>query len=399
MLNDFTIKAAKPAEKPIKLYDSRGLYLLITPAGGKLWRFKYRFAGKERLLALGKYPDVSLKAARNAQMESLLQLSRRCDPGQTRRQEKREHKNHSLTFETLAQQWLEKQATGVSDTYVQKIAGRLRKHVFPALGQTVVTSLSAPEVLPFLEAIDRTGRQDTARECLKLINQILRYAVGQGVIASNPCTYLAEQLSKRKPVCHRAAAITPEALRSLLIRMDAYQGFLPVMVALRLAPMLAVRPKELRCMEWCEVDLGQAQWSIPATKMKMRESHMVPLPTQAVTLLHQLHSLTGAGQYAFPNGRTPNGERPMSENAVLSALRSLGIGKEETTGHGFRATFRTLGEEVLRFRADLLEQQLAHRVVDPLGRAYNRTQFLDERRQMMQQWADYLDSLRLSASN
>lgn len=162
--------------------------------------------------------------------------------------------------------------------------------------------------------------------------------------------------------------------------------------------MLAVRPKELRCMEWSEIDFEQAQWSIPAAKMKMRESHLVPLPTQAVAQLRQLHNLTGAGRYAFPNGRTPNGERPMSENAVLSALRSLGISKEETTGHGFRATFRTLGEEVLGFRADLLEQQLAHAVRDPLGRAYNRTKFLPERRQMMQDWADYLDRLRLSVS-
>ena len=394
-LTDTMIRTAKPAEKPRRLFDGGGLYLEVSPAGGKLWRLKYRHGGKEKRLALGAYPATGLKDARDKRDAARKLLAADVDPAEHRKAAKAAGDERAAnSFEVVAREWHAKQSATWVELHASRIMLRLENDVFPWLGSRPIADITAKELLATVNRIVDRGAVESAHRVLQNCGQVLRYAVATGRADRNPAADLRGALPPVKQT-HHAAIIEPGAIGGLLRAMDAYIGSLVTKCALRLAPLLFVRPGELRQAEWAEFDLDAAQWNIPAEKMKMREPHLVPLAPQAVTILRELQPLTGRGRYVFPSARSP--QRPMSNNAVLSALRRMGYATDEMSGHGFRAMARTVLDEVLHFRPDYIEHQLAHAVKDPNGRAYNRTAHLPERRKMMQAWADYLDSLRLGA--
>jgi integrase len=388
MLSDVTIRKAKSAEKPVKLFDERGLYLLVTPQGGKLWRLKYRFDRKEKLLALGAYPAVSLAAARNRREAARGLLAAGIDPARKRRAER---VAVTETFEAIALEWLDRFAPSLADVTVRKTRERLARHVLPQIGSKPIREIDAAALLIVLRRVEENGVKETAHRLLRICGQVFRYAVSTGRADRDPSGDLRGALAPVQ-VEHRAAVTDPKRLGGLLRILDGYEGSLLVRCALRFAPLVFVRPGELRTAEWSEIDLDAAQWTIPPWRMKMRQTLTVPLSRQAVAVLRELQPVTGDGKYVFPSARTSS--RPMSDNTVLAAMRRCGIPKEEMTGHGFRATARTILDEVLHFRVDLIEHQLGHAVRDPTGRAYNRTTFLPERSEMMQSWADFLDQLK-----
>jgi integrase len=388
-LSDAKIRTAKPAEKPYKLADERGLYLLVNPTGGRLWRFKYRVGGKEKLLALGSYPDVGLKDARERRDAARAQVAKGIDPSAARKAAKTAGAD---TFEAVAREWLSRNAATWIPTHAERIAHRLERDVFPWLGTRPVGSIDAPGVLAALRRVEARGAVETAHRVLQTCAQVFRYAVATGRAERDPTGDLRGALPPVRET-HRAAITDPAQIGPLLRALDGYNGTLTVRCALRLAPLVFVRPGELRAAEWTDIDLCAADWRY--TVSKTGTPHIVPLSTQAVEILRELHPATGRGRYVFPSARTD--ERPMSDNAILAALRRMGIAKEEMSGHGFRAMARTVLDEVLGFRPEWIEQQLAHAVRDPLGRAYNRTAHLPERRKMMQEWADYLDKLKAGA--
>jgi integrase len=395
-LSDLTIRTAKPGAKPIRLSDSGGLYLELAPSGGKLWRLKYRFGGKEKRLALGKYPDVSLKDARDRRDEARKLLANEIDPGENRKVQKAAKTERAAnSFEVVAREWIAKFTPTWAATHTSKIVRRLEMYVFPWLGGRPIAEITAPELLAVARRVEDAGAIETAHRILQNCGQVFRYGVATGRVASDPTRDLRGKggaLQSAKPM-HMAAITEPRKVAELLRIFDTYQGTLTVRCALQLAPLVFVRPGELRAAEWADIDLDAAEWRYIASKKG--NAHIVPLATQAVATLRELHALTGDGRYVFPSART--GERPMSDNAVLAAMRRLGIAKDEMSGHGFRAMARTILDEVLGFRPDLIEHQLAHAVRDPNGRAYNRTAHLPERKKMMQQWADFLDKLKAGA--
>jgi integrase len=388
MLSDVAVRKTKPAAKPVKLFDERGLYLLVTPAGGKLWRLKYRFERKEKLLALGAYPAVSLAEARNRREAARRLLAAGTDPARQRHAEKAAV---TETFEAIASEWLDKFAPSLAEVTVRTTRERLARHILPRLGSKPVREIDAAALLAVLRRVEENGAKETAHRLLRICGQILRYAVSTGRADRDPSGDLRGALASVQ-VAHRAAVTDPKKLAGLLRILDGYEGSPTVCAALRLAPLVFVRPGELRKMEWSEIDLEAAQWTIPGWRMKLRQSLTVPLSRQAVAVLRELQPVTGDGRYVFPSARSMS--RPMSDNAILAAMRRCGIPKEEMTGHGFRATARTILDEVLHVRVDLIEHQLGHAVKDPNGRAYNRTSFLAERIAMMQGWSDYLDDLK-----
>lgn len=391
-LTDTTIRRAKPRHKPYKMFDSGGLFLLVAPNGGKWWRFKYRYAGKEKLLSLGIYPDVSLKDARDRRDEERKKLASKIDPAVNRKAVKAAWADSQAnSFEVVAREWIGKRSAVWSESNIGKITGQLELNIFPWLGQRPIADITSPELLAVLRRTEARGAIHTAHRALQTCGQIFRYAVATGRAMRDPAADLRGALQPAKG-SHFAALTEPKAIGSLLRAMDDYQGSTITRCALRLAPLVFVRPGELRKAEWQEIDFEKTEWNIPADRMKMREAHLVPLSRQAVEILKELHPMTGRGRYLFPSPRSD--KRPISDNAVLSALRRMGISKDEMTGHGFRAMARTVLDEVLNVRPDYIEHQLAHAVRDPNGRAYNRTAHLPERRKMMQQWADYLDKLR-----
>lgn len=393
-LTDTAIRNAKPAAKPVRLFDAGGLYLEVAPSGGKWWRLKYRVDGKEKRLSLGVYPDVSLKAARERRDEARALLAAGVDPGAQRKAQKLAGAERAAnSFEAIAREWYAKHAPTWAPGHGEKIIRRLERDVFPWLGARPVAELSAPELLAVLRRIEARGAIETAHRARQTCGQVLRYAIATGRAARDPCADLRGALPPVKGT-HFAAVTDPAAVAALLRAIDAYAGAFVTRCALKLAPLVFVRPGELRKAEWSEFDLEGAQWSIPGARMKMRTAHLVPLSTQALAILHELHALSGRGRYVFPGARSAT--RPMSDNAILAALRRMGYGKDEMSGHGFRAMARTILDEVLGVRPDFIEHQLAHEVRDPNGRAYNRTAHLAERRRMMQQWADYLDALKVS---
>lgn len=394
-LTDSAIRTAKPGEKPQKLSDGGGLFLLVTPKGGKWWRLKYRFEGKEKLLSLGTYPDTGLKDAREKRDAARKQLAAGIDPGAHRKAVKAAREADSVnTFEVVAREWYVKKAPTWTPITAKKELARMEKDLLPWLGNRILSDITAPDLLAVLRRIEDRGARETAHRVKQLAEQIFRYAIATGRTESNPVPNLKDALLPVKQT-HHAAMTEPAAIGGLLRAIDGYQGTLVTRCALRLAPLVFVRPGELRNAEWSEIDLNKAEWNIPAHKMKMREPHLVPLSTQAIAILRELQPLTGHGRYVFPHPRTH--QKPMSDNAILAALRRMGFAKEEMTGHGFRAMARTLLDEVLHIRPDFIEHQLAHAVRDPNGRAYNRTAHLSERRKMMQIWADYLDGLKTVA--
>ena len=391
-LTDTAIRKAKPTEKPRKLYDSRGLYLEIAPRGTKAWRFKYRFADREKRISMGIYPEVSLKLARERRDEARKLLAREIDPSayrKARKQSKRQWASNS--FEAVATEWLAKHSPNWSARYVWRIECDLGKDVFPWIGANPVAELTAPELLAALRRIEERGHLDMAHRTLQLCGRILRYAVATGRAERDVSWDLRGAFPpvKRR---HFAAITDPKEVGPLLRLLDGYVGTLPVRCALRLAPLVFVRPGELRKAQWPDIDLNGGEWRYTVTKTDT--PHVVPLARQAVEILREVHSLTGHGRYVFPNVRYPSRERPMSRATLWGAFRALDIRRDRMTPHGFRAMARTILDEVLGFRPDFIEHQLAHRVRDPNGRAYNRTAFLPERRHMMQAWADYLDRLK-----
>jgi integrase len=392
-LSDLTIRTTKPGAKPLRLSDSGGLYLEVAPSGGKLWRLKYRFNGKEKRLALGKYPEVGLKDARERRDEARKLLANEIDPGENRKVQKAARTERAAnSFEVVAREWIAKFTPTWAASHTSKIVRRLEMYVFPWMGGRPIAEIAAPELLAMARRIEGKGALETAHRALQNCGQVFRYAVATGRAERDPTGDLRGAL---QPVTskHMAAVTEPHKVAELLRTLDGYQGTLTVRCALRLAPLVFVRPGELRAAEWADVDLDAAEWRYIASKKG--NAHIVPLALQAVATLRELHALTGTGRYVFPSARTD--ERPMSDNAVLAAMRRLGIPKDEMSGHGFRAMARTILDEVLGFRVDLIEHQLAHPVRDPNGRAFNRTAHLPERRKMMQAWADYLDKLKAGA--
>lgn len=403
MLTAAKINAAKPKKKPYKLSDALGLYLFVSTAGGKLWRFKYRFGPKnengktpEKLLSFGTYPEISLVAAREKRDSARKQLANGIDPGEAKRAEKAS-KAQSDGFEAVAREWHKKFKDRWSESYASEIIERLELDVFPWIGKAPIKELSddPPVILGLLQRIENRGAHETLRKIKIICSSVFRYAIGTGRANRDPTLDLRGAFAPAVTK-HFSAITNPKELAMLLRALDRYQGSLPVKCALKLNPMLFVRPGELRRAEWTELVLDEKIWIIPAAKMKMDQDHIVPLAEQAVDIiLNELKPVTGSGKYLFPSCRSIT--MPMSENTVNAALRALGYDKSQMTGHGFRATARTILDEVLHVRVEYIEHQLAHRVKDANGRAYNRTTHLEERRNMMQLWADYLDGLKSGA--
>ncbi|MEJ2724788.1 MAG: integrase arm-type DNA-binding domain-containing protein [Deltaproteobacteria bacterium] len=393
-LTDAKARNAKPKSKPFKIFDTEGLFLLVSPAGGRWWRFKYRIEGKEKLISLGTYPEVSLAQARVRRDEARKQVADGIDPSQARKALKDAKIQNESTFEVVAREWHTKFTPAWTPGHAKTIKSRLEHNVFPWIGKRPIIEIKAPELLMVLRRIESRGALETAHRVRAICGQVFRYAIATGRAERDPAADLRGALPPVKPK-HHSAMIDPEKVAGLLRAIDGYQGSFVTKCALRLAPYLFVRPGELRQMEWEEVDLEAAEWNIQAEKMKTRQPQLVPLAHQSLEILRELYPRTGSGKSVFPNPRTP--KRPMSNNGILSALRRMGFDKDEMTGHGFRAMARTILDEVLQFRPDFIEHQLAHAVRDPNGRAYNRTAHLSERRKMMQTWADYLDGLKAGA--
>lgn len=393
-LNDIAVRKAKPDGKPYKLSDGRGLYLLVTDTG-KYWRLDYRFDAKRKTLALGCYPDVTLSKARERRDEARQHLAGGIDPGAIRKAQKQAAgERRANSFEVIAREWHGKQESIWASSHGEKIARLLERDIFPWLGDRPIRDIAASELLTTLRRIESRGALETAHRALQTCGQVFRYAIANGRAERDISSDLKGALSTAKTK-HHAAITEPKEIGGLLRAIEGYRGSFVMQCALRLAPLVFVRPGELRQAEWAEFDLEAALWTIPAERMKMNESLLVPLAKQTVAILEDLRALTGSGHYLFPSPRTD--KRPMSNNGVLSALRRMGYGKDEMTGHGFRAMARTVLDEVLHVRPDIIEQQLAHAVKDPNGRAYNRTKHLEERRRMMQVWADWLDQQKAGA--
>jgi len=393
-LSDMKVQKAKSKDKSITLFDGGGLFLLVTPTGGKLWRFKYRFDGKEKKLAFGSYPEISLLDARKRRDEARSQLAHGIDPGTLRKAQKQANTEATETFEIITREWHERFKSNWTTEYASKIMSRLEGDVFPYIGAKPIKEIKAPELLTVLRRVEARGTFELAHRIRTICGQVFRYAVATGRAERDPAADLRGALSPVQTI-NRAAIIEPKKVGELLRAIDGYQGSFIVKCALKLAPLFFVRPGELRNAEWEEVSFENAEWNIPASKMKMKEPHLVPLSKQAIEILKELHEYTGASRYVFPSGRTF--DRPMSDNAILAALRRMGYAKDEMSGHGFRAMARTILDEVLQVRPDFIEHQLAHAVRDPNGRAYNRTAHLVERKKMMQLWANYLDGLKAEA--
>jgi integrase len=393
-LTDTTVRNAKPESKPRKLADEKGLFLLIHSNGSKYWRFKYRFDGKEKLLALGIYPDVSLAQARQRRDEARKLLANKVDPGVYKQEAKRARKDMAgNSFEAIGREWYAKHSPNWAPSHGDKIIRRLERDIFPWIGSRPIAEITAHILLTTLRRIEERGALETAHRAHQNCSQIFRYAVATGRAERDPCADLRGALPPAKEK-HHPSITDPVAIGELLRAVEGYRGSFVTKCALQLAPLLFVRPGELRRAEWSEVNLENAEWRIPGEKMKMRAVHIVPLCSQAVSILQSLHSLTGEGKYVFPGVRTVS--RPMSENTVNGALRRLGYSKEEMTGHGFRSMASTLLNEQ-GWNRDAIERQLAHAERDSVRAAYNYAEHLPERRKMMQSWADYLDDLKSGA--
>lgn len=391
-LTNSALKSAKPREKTYKLFDGEGLYLEVRPNGKRHWRMKYRMARKEKLLAIGPYPQISLKEARDNKISARELLAKDIDPVAHRQAEKARKAAADITLENATREWLEMKKPEWVPDHHSKVVGRMERYILPYLGKRLLTEIEAYEILNCLERIVKKGHIETAHRVRSLCGQIFRYGVVKRWVKSDPCRDLDGALpSYKRKANHFAAVEKPEEFGRLLRDIDQYIGTPAVMAALKLAPLLFVRPGELRRMQWADVDLEVAQWRFRVSKVD-REL-VVPLASQALDILADLRCITGHGRYVFPNLRTPGGSRCMSEAAVLNALKALGYGGDKQTGHGFRAIARTMLDEQLGIRVDYIETQLSHNVRDVNGRAYNRTTFLPERTQMMQQWADYCERL------
>nr|WP_320010598.1 integrase arm-type DNA-binding domain-containing protein [uncultured Desulfobulbus sp.] len=399
MLVDTAIKNAKPKDKPYKMTDGKGLYLLIKKTG-KYFRFDYRFQGKRKTLALGVYPDVSLSLARDRHAEARKLVADGIDPGEQRKMEKEAAADQN-SFEAVAREWFLKNKHTWTDNHGRDIISRLEANVFPWIGSKPIAEVNAPVLLGVLRRIEDRGAIETAHRIKQMCGQVCRYAVVTGRAERDPSADLRGALPP--PPSKSMATITdPKEVAGLLRAIKGYKGEMVTRCALLLAPLTFVRPGELRHAEWEEIDFDRAEWKIPPEKRKLKKAlkavpnnfHLVPLSRQALAVLRDLQPLTGEGRYVFPSLRT--GERPMSENTVNAALRRMGYSKDEMTGHGFRAMASTLLHEQ-GWESDVIERQLAHKERNSVKAAYNYAQHLPERRKMMQAWADYLEALEKGA--
>lgn len=390
-LTDTAIRKAVPRLKPFKLAGGGGLYLEVMPNGSRYWRLKYRFAGKEKRLALGVYPEVPLRKAvsRRDEARSLLQDGK--DPSMERQVEKlRSRVAAENTFEAVARAWLEMQRQKLAASTFAKAQWTLETLAFPWLGKLPIPVIEPAHVLAVLRRVESRGKHETTHRLKQRIAQVFRFAIATGLARVNPVTELRDAIAPVVSV-RRAAITDPGKIGQLLRDIDAYEGSFVVASALKLSPLVFVRPGELRRAEWSEIDIERAEWRIPAAKMKMRDEHVVPLSNQAIQILANLRPLTGGGRYLFPSVRTPR--EPMSNNTVNAALRRLGYDKLTMTGHGFRALASTRLNE-LGWSPDVIERQLAHAERNKVRAAYNRATYMKDRRQMMQVWANELDKMR-----
>ncbi len=390
MLTDIEIRKAKPQTRPYKLSDSNGLHLLVT-AQSKLWRYAYRFGGKQKTLAIGAYPVLSLNDARAKHIEAKRQLLDGIDPSSAKRAAKQTtHAISANSFEVIAREWHQTHMTIKTPAHAKKVMDRLENDVFAFIGNVTIKEIEAPDVLAVLRKIEQRGAIDLAHMTKQVIGQVFCYAIATGKAVRNPVPDLTMAL-KPRTVTHYAAITEPFGISELLRATENYTGSILTKCALMLSFHSMLRPVELRTAEWCEIDLERKEWRIPAAKMKKRVDHIVPLSRQVIEIFKQLQPITGRGRFVFPNVRTANS--PMSENAISGALKRLGFG-DTMTAHGFRSMASTRLNESNLFSIDVIERQLAHNDKNAVRAAYNRAQYLPERIKMMQWWSDYLDGLR-----
>jgi integrase len=390
-LTDTAIRCIKPTGKTQKLFDGGGLYLMVAPAGGKLWRLDYRFEGKRKTLALGAYPAVSLKDARQRREVAKEQLAAGIDPGAHKKAVKAAVRAETgNTFEVLAREWFARQKAAWAASHADKVIARLENHIFPVLGGKGIKGITAPELLEAIRRIEERGTIETAHRALQVCGQVFRYAVATGRADYDPAGALRGSLTPVKRTGF-STITDSRAIGALLRDIDAYPGNVVVRAALRMAPYVFVRPGELRQAEWQEFDLGAAEWRVPAVRMKMRQAHIVPLARQVVNILKDLRQYTGHSRFLFPSMRANSA--PITDVTLLAALRRMGYGKDEMTVHGFRSMASTLLNEQ-GYNRDWIERQLAHGERNSIRAAYNYAEYLPERRRMMQEWADYLNGLR-----
>ena len=393
-LTDTAIRNAKPAAKAFKLYDEKGLFLIINPNGGKWWRFKYRINDKEKTLSLGTYPEIKLVGARARRDEARELVANGIDPSENRKAEKQAKAGDTLnSFEAITREWLATKMQSKSEGYRNNVLRRFELYLFPWLGKRPISEINAPELLDVVRRIEKLNKVETAYRTLQATGQVLRYAVQTGRALRDVTSDLRGALTP-SVTKHMPAFTEPQQVAELMRAIDGFTGTITVQTALRLAPLVFVRPSELRKARWADIDIDAGEWRYLVNKTKTE--HIVPLSTQAVNLLKTIQPFSGAGEFVFQGGH--NADKPMSEAAINAALRRMGYDtKTQITGHGFRAMARTILHERLNIDPHIIEHQLAHKVPDALGSAYNRTKFLDQRKAMMQAWADYLDELKAGA--
>lgn len=401
--SDATYRNAKPKDKEYTIADGGGLTMVVTPSGRKLWDFRYRINGARKKYAIkGGYETVSVAQARQEAARLRAMVARGEDPTENRRAGRealesereavrQEAEKRERTFRKLAEEWARVRLANKAPAYSRAALQRLERNIFPWLGEKPADEITAPELLTVIRRIEASGKGETAHRVLGLCSQIFRFGVATGQGGRDICADLRGALTPVKKE-HHATILEPERFGQLLRDIDAYQGWYATKFALRILPLVFTRPGELRLAEWTEFDLDRAQWDIPAGRMKMRHPHIVSLSRQVLSMLQELREYSGRGRYLFPGPRQI--EKPLSEVAMLNGLSRMGYSGKEQTAHGFRATARTHLDEYLRISPAVIEAQLAHKVPDVLGTAYNRTQHLEARREMMQTWANYLDGLK-----
>lgn len=392
-LTDIQVRNAKPSDKLYRLKDERGLFLEVPAKGSKRWRLRFSFQGKPGLLSLGTYPEISLRDARDKREEARRMLANGLNPSEVRKSQKNENQADALTFEVMFREWYTKFQTQCSKKHAEDTRDRMEKNILPSLGERPIREITSPEIRDVIERIEKRGAPEQARRLLQKTSAVFQFCEATGRLQGNPAYSLRKMIPppKRK---HHAAIIVPKGVAALMRKIENYDGQVITRYALKFAAYTFVRPGELRHAEWVEFEIENRLWRIPAHKMKMREQHLVPLSRQVLDVLKELYTLTGDGRYVFPGLR--GSSRPMSENTINAALRTMGYDKTEMTGHGFRTTASTLLNE-MGWTPDAIERQLAHAERDDVRGAYNAAQYLPERVKMMQAWSDYLDSLRLGA--
>ena len=394
MLTDIAIRKAVPRETPYKLADAFGLYLLVNPKGGKWWRIDYRLDGKRKTLSAGTYPTISLKEAREIRDGLRKELALGLDPSENRKATRRstqDEQPQGETFQTVASEWHANQSLKWEVRHADRTMERLRKRVFPFIGKEPLDTVTSPAVLALLRRMEAEGKTELTHKVRGIISCVFQYGIVTGKCLVDPTP--SHKALKPHKTRHRSAITDPKRLGQLLRDIDGYSGTMVVKSALKLAPLLALRPGELRHLEWTEIDLAEKEIRIPAEKMKMRRVHLVPLAPRAISILKGIQPYTGNGRYVFPSSRSRKGDKPMSENTINAALRYLGYEQDEICGHGLRGTFCSIASEKLNFSRDAIERQLAHVENNNVRAAYLHSEFLPERRRLMNAWAEYLEHL------